>query len=136
HEDDDLLFQSPDILHDIQAGKCVRTVYVTAGERQDPTAMQVREEGVEAAYAVMAGVADSWTTTDAGIATHPMPLVTLAGRPNVSLVFVRLPQSEWGAVGTPADETLKNLWLGNIAKMTADDGSSAYTKSDLTATLS
>src|SRR6188472_3148233 len=33
HPDDDLLFQSPDLLHDVQSGKCVRTVYVTAGER-------------------------------------------------------------------------------------------------------
>src|SRR5262245_7566617 len=33
HEDDDLLFLSPDILHAIQAGDtCVRTVYLTAGD--------------------------------------------------------------------------------------------------------
>ena len=27
HQDDDLLFLSPDLLHNIQAGRCVRTVY-------------------------------------------------------------------------------------------------------------
>jgi LmbE family N-acetylglucosaminyl deacetylase len=136
HPDDDLLFQSPDVLHDIQAGKCVRTVYVTAGERGDEVAMNQREEGVEAAYAMMAGVANSWTTADAGVPTHPMPLVTLSGRPNVSLVFVRLPEGTWGDGGTVRDETVKNLWLGNVSQMTADNGSSTYTKSDLTATLS
>src|SRR5205814_1739110 len=62
HPDDDLLFQSPDVLHDIQAGKCVRTVYVTAGERGDPNTLDWREHGVEDAYANMAGVSSSWTT--------------------------------------------------------------------------
>ncbi len=32
HQDDSLLFLSPDLLHDIQAGDCVTTVYVTAGD--------------------------------------------------------------------------------------------------------
>src|ERR1700694_2302046 len=32
HEDDDLLFLSPDLLHAIQAGRAVRTVFVTAGD--------------------------------------------------------------------------------------------------------
>ena len=32
HEDDDLIFISPDLLHAIQAGATVRTVYVTAGD--------------------------------------------------------------------------------------------------------
>src|SRR3954453_147443 len=78
HPDDDLLFQSPDLLHDVQPGKCVRTVYITAGERdRDIYSLQWREEGAEAAYAQMAGAANSWTTTDAGVRGHPMRLVTL-----------------------------------------------------------
>ena len=32
HEDDDLLFLSPDLLHVIQAGGSVRTIFVTAGD--------------------------------------------------------------------------------------------------------
>src|SRR4051794_25917903 len=136
HPDDDLLFQSPDVLHDIQAGKCVRTVYVTAGERTaDMEHITSREFGVQQAYARMAGVADTWTTSDAGIAGHSIPLVTLAARPNISLVFLRLPQSEWGDPDLPTDETVKNLWLGKVSQMSADDGSSTYTKSNLTATL-
>ncbi len=31
HPDDDLLFLNPDILRDIEAGRCARTVFVTAG---------------------------------------------------------------------------------------------------------
>ena len=32
HQDDSLLFLSPDVLHDIQSGACVTTVYLTAGD--------------------------------------------------------------------------------------------------------
>jgi LmbE family N-acetylglucosaminyl deacetylase len=135
HPDDDLLFQSPDLLHDVQAGKCVRTVYVTAGERGDPDLMLTREAGIKAAYANIAGVASSWTTDDAGISGHPMPLVTLSGKPTVSLVFVRLPEGFWGDGGTIRDETLKNLWQGSVSQIHADDGTSAYTKTSLTTTL-
>src|SRR5690348_16747395 len=82
HEDDDLLFQSPDILHDVQSGRCVRTVYLTAGDAgNDSSYWSSRESGVEAAYAQMAGVANTWTTTDAGVSGHPIPLLTLNGRP-------------------------------------------------------
>src|SRR5215216_1974714 len=136
HPDDDLLFQSPDLLHDVQAGKCVRTVYITAGDRSgNLDTVHLREQGVEAAYANMAGVASSWTTTDAGVSGHPMPLVTLSGHPTVSLVFMRLPQGIWGDGGTPQDETPENLWLGSVSQIHAEDGSSAYTKSGLISTL-
>jgi LmbE family N-acetylglucosaminyl deacetylase len=135
HPDDDLLFQSPDLLHDVQAGKCVRTVFVTAGTRDDTDLMLMREAGMKAAYANMAGVADSWTTADAGISGHPMPLSTLSGKPTVSLVFMRLPEGFWGAGGTLRDETLKNLWQGSISQIHAEDGTSAYTSMSLTTTL-
>src|SRR3954447_25015423 len=91
HPDDDLLFQSPDLLHDVQSGKCVRTVYVTAGASAgDMDTILSRESGVQAAYANMAGVANSWSTSDAGISGHPITLVTLTARPTVSLAFLRL----------------------------------------------
>ncbi len=135
HPDDDLLFQSPDLLHDVLGGKCVRTVYVTAGERGDPDLMSTREDGIKAAYANMAGVASTWTTTDAGISGHPMPLATLTGKPTVSLVFMRLPEGFWGDGGTSQTEMLKNLWQGSISQMHTDDGSSVYTKTSLTTTL-
>src|SRR4051812_27265299 len=64
HEDDDLLFLSPDLIHDVQAGRCVRTVFVTAGAFPGATDYGgQREAGSRAANALMAGVANSWTTT-------------------------------------------------------------------------
>jgi LmbE family N-acetylglucosaminyl deacetylase len=136
HPDDDLLFLSPDLLHDVQAGRCVRTVFVTAGERGgDLDLLATREAGIKAAYAQMAGVSNSWTTTDAGVAGHPMPLVTLTNRPTVSLVFVRLPEGFWGDGGTNSDEELKNLWRGTVSQMHPEDGTPAYTKSGLISAL-
>ncbi len=68
HEDDDLLFLSPDLLHAIQSGRTVRTIIVTAGDAGDGASYwQSRESGSMAAYAQMSGVANSWTQSDAGV---------------------------------------------------------------------
>ena len=49
HQDDDLLFQSPDLLRDVDAGRCVRSVFVTAGDSgYGNDYWQSREEGAEA----------------------------------------------------------------------------------------
>jgi LmbE family N-acetylglucosaminyl deacetylase len=138
HEDDDLLFLSPDLLHDVQSSRCVRTVFVTAGDADRGVAYWMgREAGVRAAYARMAGVANAWSTSDAGVSGHPIPLLTLAGRPIVSVAFMRLPDGIQDGSGSPGNnfESLQKLWQGSIAQIRAVDGSSAYSKSALTATL-
>ena len=92
HQDDDLLFQSPALISAIRGGLCVRTVYVTAGDANDSAAYWTsRENGVKAAYAQLAGVANIWTMSDAGIAGHPIPVATLDAATNISLAFMRLP---------------------------------------------
>ena len=59
HLDDDLLFLNPDMLHNIQAGRCVRTVYLSASDDgRDASYWQGREVGEKAAYAQMSGVAE------------------------------------------------------------------------------
>src|SRR4051812_41155957 len=85
----------------------------------------------------MAGVANSWATSDAGVSGHPIPLLTLNGRPTVSLEFMRLPDGNTGGGGYSRYnfESLQKLWQGQISQIHADDGSSAYTKSSLTSTL-
>jgi LmbE family N-acetylglucosaminyl deacetylase len=138
HEDDDLLFQNPDVLHDIQAGRCVRTVYVTAGDANDTaTYWAGREAGVQAAYAQMSGLANTWTTADAGVAGHPVPVRTLAGRPQVSLAFLRLPDGQMDGSGGSRNNfaSLQKLQTGSLASIGAVDGSSQYTKADLVTTL-
>jgi len=135
HPDDDLLFQSPDLLHDVQSGKCVRTVYITAGERGDLNTLDLRESGVEAAYAQMAGVKNTWKKSDADVSGHRVPLVTLSGRPTVSLVFMRLPEGVWGSGDSATDATLENLWLGSISQIRAEAGPTVYTRSGLISSL-
>ena len=138
HTDDDLLFLSPDLLHDIQAGRCVRTVYLTAGDAGRTERYWLgREDGVRAAYAHMAGVEDRWTVSDAGVADHPILLATLDEDPGISLAFLRLPDGNRTGAGTRATEhqSLRWLWDGSIAELRTVDGTARYTAETLTQTL-
>jgi len=138
HEDDDLIFQNPDILHDIDAGRCVRTVFLTAGDAaQGELYWKSRENGSRAAYAHMAGVANTWTTVDAGVPGHAVRLQTLVGAPNVSLVFMRLPDGNRTGAGLALHdrESLMRLWLGGILSIHTVDESAQYTESSLRAAL-
>ena len=138
HEDDSILFQAPDVVRDISAGDCVETIIVTAGDAGDTAAYyESRESGTEAAVAEMAGVPDNWTEADAGIAGHPMPLMTLAANPRISLVFMQLPDGNLDGSGFPSDgyQSLQKLWTGAIATITTVDGTSSYTTASLEATI-
>ena len=138
HEDDDLLFLSPDLLHAIQGGGKVRTIFVTAGDAGNGSSYWTgRQNGMLAAYAQMAGVSNSWTQADAGISGHPMPLYTLSAASAISLVFMHLPDGDvdGGGFSSTNDESLQRLWTGAISTIHAIDGSSSYTKSTLVSTL-
>ena len=135
HEDDDLLFLNPDILHDIQNGRCIVTVFVTTGDdNQGTTYWQQREVGAKAAYAQMNGVVSAWTTFDAGIPGHPAPLDTLVGKSNISLIFLRLPDGNTNGSGFSNDnfESLQKIWEGAITNIHTVDGTSSYSKQDIT----
>ena len=138
HQDDDLLFQSPGLLSAIRDGLCVRTVYLTAGDANDSEAYwSAREDGVKAAYAHLAGVADTWTTADAGIAGHPIPVATLDGATQLSLAFMRLPDGHRDGRGGSdyGYESLQKLYSGAISTITAVNDSSSYTLLELRGTL-
>jgi LmbE family N-acetylglucosaminyl deacetylase len=140
HQDDDLMFMNPELERAIRDGETVTTVFVTAGaqmaEREYGAA---REAGIRAAYARMAGVADSWNEMDG-----PVHSIALAARPDVSLVFFRLPQSasEAGAVGAGASANLQALWIGEdpatatkSPEITSVDAEHRYTRESLIAAL-
>ena len=60
HPDDDLFFMNPDVLAVAAAGGSITTAYTTAGDAgQGASYWKSRELGVQAAYAQMAGVANS-----------------------------------------------------------------------------
>ncbi len=138
HEDDDLLFLSPDLLYAIRAGRTVRTVFLCAGDAgAGVDYWQGREAGARAAYAQMCGVANAWAQTDAGISGHPIPVFTLSVQPSISLAFLRLPDGDSDGTGFPSTDhkTLQMLWMGKISTIDAIDGSSSYSKKTLTSTL-
>jgi LmbE family N-acetylglucosaminyl deacetylase len=137
HEDDDLLFLSPDLLHDIQASRSVTTIFITAGDANRGTDYwHRREAGIKAAYAKMAGVADAWTERDAGIAAHPIPVFALDGTA-ISVAFLRLPDGSGDGEGFSNNgyESLQKLWTGRISTIRVLDGTSSYAKADLIGTL-
>ncbi|MEA5051897.1 MAG: PIG-L family deacetylase [Propionicimonas sp.] len=134
HEDDDLLFQSPDLLRDVDAKRCVRSVYVTAGDSgYEDDYWQSREKGSEAAWADMADVSNSWTTSTISLAGKSVRLRTLRDAPNISIIFMRLPDGFPLGTGSPAqgNQSLYRLLTGAISSMSAVDGSASYTASTL-----
>ncbi|MFD4837400.1 PIG-L family deacetylase [Achromobacter sp. NPDC058515] len=98
HLDDDLLFMNPDVASNIEAGGCVRVVYLTASDAGEGEGYMLgRERGVRAAYAYMARKPDLWKE-DAGIADgRQIARFTLQDNPRVQLWHMRL----------------KDPWLGN-----------------------
>lgn len=88
HPDDDLLFQSPDLLTDMQSSLCVTTVFLTSGDSGVGAAYaRSREGGNEAATAQMAGVANTWTEFNATFGGQPVVVHTLIGAPQVQKVW-------------------------------------------------
>lgn len=138
HEDDDLIFQSPDLMHDVQAGRRVWVVYVTAGDAGNRRSWWSRREGgPRAAYAHMAGVANVWTASDVTAAGNSIRIQTLVHSPNVSLVFLRLPDGSRSGSGyrRHGHQSLKKLWDGVLPVVSAVDGSANYTATLLTSAL-
>ena len=138
HEDDDLLFISPDLLHATTSGVCVTTVYVTAGDRgAGQTYWRGREQGENAAYAQMAGVANTWSQSTTSANGHAITTFTLTGNPNVRQVFLRLPDgnTNGSGFGTYGSQSLQKLWSGSIRTMQPVDESAGYTRQGLIDTL-
>ena len=139
HEDDDLIFLNPDIANDIAAGRCVRTVFITAGDAGNPYPDSIyRENGPEAAYARMAGLADNWTqTTDDGVPGHNVRTEVLVGAPRISISFLRLPDGFPSGQGSTAygGASLAKLWNGSITSIRSVDTADTYTRDGLISAL-
>jgi LmbE family N-acetylglucosaminyl deacetylase len=100
HPDDDLLFMSPDLPHDIRAGGGATTVVLTAAEGRagiKPDTHNTlayaaeRRQGLHAAYAAMAGMRDSWRIQAVRSGRVKVELHSLTGRPAIQLAFLSLP---------------------------------------------
>lgn len=101
HPDDDLLFQSPDLLATVQGGACYTLVIATMGDdglSGEGYALS-REAGNAAAYAQMAGVDNVWTGVNATIADQQILVTTLVGAPQIQRVLFRLPDGNMDGSG-------------------------------------
>ncbi|MFC1722160.1 PIG-L family deacetylase [Patescibacteria group bacterium] len=138
HQDDGILFLNPDILYDIQKGKCVSTVYLTAGDaNQDTNYWMSREEGAKNAYANMSGVSNSWSETDFFSLSHSIAVYNLDENPKISLVFMRLPDGNIDGSGFSNNnyESLQKIWENTIPVIHSVDNSTVYFKEDIIYTL-
>lgn len=139
HQDDDLLFMSPDLLHSVAAGDCVRTVYITAGDSGNNfNYWQSREQGSEAAYSNMLGKNYTWEQRI--IKLEDSRFVTIASpqdNSNISLIFMRLPDGNLRGegFGRSHHESLARLASGSLVAVHSVDGQSVYTSYELTKTL-
>lgn len=138
HPDDDLLFMNPDIQRDIEDGWCVRSVYLTTGDAaRDDAYWRLREDGIRAAYATMAGVENAWTTSTTVVGGQALATATLDAAPGISLVFMHLPDGNRRGTGNRIHdhESLRRLWIGEIDTIHAVDGTATYSLGSLQQTL-
>jgi hypothetical protein len=160
HEDDDLLFLSPDLLHDIDSGMCVTTVFLTAGDAEptlvagsSTSAQQYwrdgRETGSLTAYAQMGGMSWGWYETDAGVPGRAIQAVDNSENPRIRLIYLRLKDGLQGelhdGIMDPLLKTpVKTLWktwygLSDITSLRDDQhperGIETYSRQELIDTL-
>lgn len=135
HQDDDLLFMNPDIMRDIQAGKCVRTIYLTAGDSGSGRYYTLnREQGSEAAYSTMLGRPEVWVQHIVKLSSKQF--VTIASpkdNPKLSLIFMHLPDGNLVGQGFAATdhESLDHLNSSNLRQIHSVDNQSVYTSAQL-----
>ena len=133
HQDDDLLFINPAVSYDIAAGRCVVTVFITAGDAGlGHSYWQRRERGPMAAYAAMAGSGGAWREDTIVVGGRAIARRSLAGT-RISLLFLRLPDAH--SDPRHHQESLQRLWLGEIPVVRSLDAGTPYTKKVLIKTL-
>jgi LmbE family N-acetylglucosaminyl deacetylase len=139
HQDDDLLFLSPDLIHDIKDRNCVRTVYVTAGDAgSDSSYWLSREQGSQAAYSAMSGSEPPWIQRVVKLTNQEYIRVSNPQKNGyISLIFFRLPDGNLKGQGFSAShyENLSKLESGKINSIHSVTGQSVFTSAQLTNAL-
>ncbi len=140
HQDDDLLFMNPDHMHALQAGDCIRSIYLTAGDAGSDELYWIgREKGSEAAYDVMlGGKKHVWDDQVVRLSNGSYIIIaTPDNMPRVSLIFMRLPDGNTDGSGFKATDfqSLNKLQAGRISRIRTVNKQSTYTKDELVGTL-
>jgi hypothetical protein len=120
HPVDSLLYQNPDLYHDIYVYKCITTVVITSGDRGVAGNFSENlERGLEAAYAHMAGLATNrtvWAETSVTLGQRNVTVRFLKDVPNIQIVYLRIPDGD----------SLKKLYSKKIVSVTTTDRSTVY----------
>ncbi|MDR6690178.1 LmbE family N-acetylglucosaminyl deacetylase [Microbacterium sp. 1154] len=135
HPDDDIIFANPTISDAIAAGRCVRTVFVTAGDAgKGMDYVRARELGILRAYNAMRGTDGEWDATELTLTTgvHARRL-TPKDDPRLSVLYLRLPDGNITGAGfdLTAHATLSRLYDGTGASLAPVDGGPAVTRDQL-----
>jgi LmbE family N-acetylglucosaminyl deacetylase len=137
HQDDDILFMNPHLIHSMQHGDCIRTVYFTAGDAGIGQAYWLgREEGSKAAYAALFGIKQpEWRSRDIILDSgHQIKVSQLLSVQNrVTLIFLHLPDGNIDGSGfkTHDHQSISKLENGTITTIKTVDNTSIYTKPGL-----
>ncbi|GLW90264.1 PIG-L family deacetylase [Actinokineospora globicatena] len=136
HQDDDLLFMSPDVLSDVQAGYNVWVVYTTAGEIPcdgEGCALEYadhRIQGARAAYARAAHKPNDWNFELFYFNGHELATNRLLGT-NIHLVFTFI----HAANGEDACGDLARMATSSTGSYQPIDGRAPYTRFSFISTL-
>ncbi|WP_225310278.1 PIG-L family deacetylase [Microbacterium testaceum] len=139
HPDDDIIFANPTISDAIGAGRCVRTVFVTAGDAGKGMGyVQARELGILRAYNAMRGKDGEWDVSEITLDTGmKVRRLTPKDDPRVSALFLRLPDGNITGAGFDATghATLSKLYDGAAGSLSPVDGGPAVTRDQLVASV-
>jgi LmbE family N-acetylglucosaminyl deacetylase len=139
HQDDDLLFMNPDIQDLIIEGNCVRTIYLTAGDSGGTADYgKARLQGAQAAYNTMLGEDSKWRYTSIQMRKGQLAIVAEpTADKRVTLIGLQLPDGELFGRGFQSNgfNSVSHLFDNKSASILTIDGSSVYTKADLTEVL-
>ncbi|KAF2822780.1 hypothetical protein CC86DRAFT_71907 [Ophiobolus disseminans] len=137
HPVDGLLYQNPDLLHDIYVFKCVTTVVLTSGDRGTGGNFSLSlERGLQEAYALMAGLPISDVTQGeetVQIGTHHVHSWSLNELPNIQIIYLRLADSLPSGHGYAmhGNDSLAQLYSAKIDSIATTDSLARYTLRDL-----
>ncbi|KAL5424358.1 hypothetical protein PMIN04_003279 [Paraphaeosphaeria minitans] len=133
HPVDVLLYQNPDLYHDIHTFKCTTVVMLTTGDRgvKDTNFTDSLELGLQASYNFMAGAPVNQTDWDGVKVICGDALITLRypkDAKGLLLIYLRFPDG--GSDGQGYKETgqvsLKKLYQNQIQNITSIDGETTY----------
>lgn len=134
HQDDDLLFLSPDLFTGIDNGDCVRTVFLTAGDAGSNEAYWLgREKASQNAYNFLLGSNIAWNVSPLKVGDKKYIYnAKPSGRSRVGSIYFRLPDGNLGGSGfkQQAYESLKRVY-DEGTKINSVDKQSEFDKNSI-----